>query len=169
MKRVIYLYIIACILLFMSCKQPISNCPEITNPIDWDGYNNVKTINENFCGDCNDFHFPTFSGKTIKVCGWIYVPIEGYGTFSYAQFDVSDEIFSDTPPGAGDQLITINGYRIIEDLMRKFDTCDLKQKCYITGELSLHQLSLNYYCVVNAGIILHNIDDIYFEGERSKQ
>jgi hypothetical protein len=159
MKRII-LFLIVLLLAFTGCKKRCEiDKPKDLQPIDWENYNDVYTVYHNLSASDKLDDMPV--GKKIKVAGWIRTNEH----ISADKFSIRTDSIN-----TGDHSsIQIIGTAISEDLQIKFDTCDLSKKCFIKGKIVL-QGAKTMYCTTYYGIIIiENIEDIYFDGERSEK
>jgi len=160
MKKIFILIIVLSIAGFSCNRKCGVDKPKNIKPIDWENYNDVHTVKWNYTDDCSDFTFHNDTGKTIKMYGWMFHPM-----------DVSPDLFcllsdsllveANNPKCA---MVYVGGIREEwERLKEKFDTSDLTKKCYVTGSLEFSNQSDNDCCLVTPSIGIMNADDIYFE------
>jgi hypothetical protein len=126
--------------------------PEDLCPIDWEDYNDVKTVYwncTNFCSD--DDHL---EGKIVEVCGW-----KVWGRDELC--DDSTFVLESSKPDAYSPKLRIFVYGL-SDLSVNFD---VTRKCFVTGQLYLpcqDEVSLiGKNCSRNIVTIL--ADSVYFE------
>ena len=178
MKSIIKILIIcgAVTALFVfSCKKP--NCkiefPDDIKPIDWEGYNDVNAVFWNFhTSDCRGSGYPT--GYIIKIYGKIDPSTFDYASSVFHSFflvceqehDFNFDYLNNYNYSA--PSVKIFCHTIGDELQDKFASCAFTEICYIKGELSIGALGGDDYydcCYTVPAVILHSIDDIYFEEE----
>ncbi len=114
MKKSIFIVASFIVLCITSCEIP---CPSISKPkdlqpIDWENYNDVKTVFYNCVKYCSEKS--VLEGKKVKVCGWKLKNLEG--------FAISD-----------DSINGSNGPAILIRLPKPEQNC----KFYIIGTITL--------------------------------
>lgn len=113
MKESIFIVASFIVLCITSCEIPCSpiSKPKDLQPIDWENYNDVKTVYYNCVKYCSEKS--VLEGKKVKVCGWKLKNLDG--------FAISDD--------------SINGSRpaISIRVPKPEQNC----KFYITGTISL--------------------------------
>ena len=138
--------------LLFSCQKN-TKPPKNLQPIDWGNYNEVKTVIDNYswrsCDDIPSGH----AGKTIKVCGLIYL----FGRLQ-SQFGLTDPSSEDYYNSVG---VTVSP-EIMDDFKSKLKTCDVTKKCYITGEFAIEMIHTQH-CSLSPVVFLNSVDDIYFK------
>ncbi|MDO9154869.1 MAG: hypothetical protein Q7U47_14375 [Paludibacter sp.] len=78
MKKIIFIVASFILLCITSCKIP---CPPISKPkdlqpIDWENYNDVKTVYYNCVKYCSEKSI--MEGRKVKVCGWKLKNLDGF-------------------------------------------------------------------------------------------
>ena len=130
-------------------------------PIDWENYNDVNTVWYNFhSNDCSTV--TRRPGKTIKIAGWLMQPggnLHEIGPEFLYLTNRPNQIFFSADPTVTVQV----SIECIDPLKIKFTNSDLTKKCYITGELTIEDLSINNGCMAIPLIWITDVDDIYFE------
>ncbi|MCL2041620.1 MAG: hypothetical protein FWG84_06250 [Bacteroidales bacterium] len=162
MKKLFVLVIVLFVAGF-SCKEK-DKCqidkPGNIKPIDWENYNDTHTVYWNYTGDCSDFTI----GQTdhiIKMYGWIFDP---QSVRPHDFYLLSDSLFveANNPKCA---MVRIQCFykEALEAIQTKFDTSDLKRRCYVTGSLIIFDRPNNDCCFTTPTITIMNADDVYFE------
>jgi hypothetical protein len=161
MKRII-LFLMVILLAVTGCRKECRVGNKNVPPIDWENYNDVTTVWNNLTHSYKD-DIPV--GRTIKVAGWIQHV--SYEDISAAEFDlVLDSAIDFNSHGIA---IRIEAFDIREELQAKFDTCNLKNKCFVKGKVELMVFKTMYCASYSGKIKLENIDNICFEEERSEK
>jgi hypothetical protein len=133
-------------------------------PINWESYNDVKTVYWNcytYCKDRDiiDYH----SGKQVKMYGWIFSAFDKY--LDYGDFTLIDDsllIHAPNPSNASQVRIQCFNSEELEGIKNKFETADLTSKCYVHGVLSLPCLHQMGCSKTRVEIFIESADDIYF-------
>ena len=167
MKYLIFLTTISLIFL-ASCKEKEDcKCNETKPlhnpfPIDWENYNDPYTIHWNF--RTNDCSTAEYTGKPIKIEGWILQPggvLQEIDPNHFYIVNAPNMIWSTCP------AITIDAAtpEVAELLKVKFKNSDLSLKCYITGKLIIQVVIEKACCYTFPVIEITNTDNIIFETE----
>jgi len=164
MKTLKYIVVLG-IFFLIACRPEIEK-PDDVLPIDWDNYNDVYTVYWNYRSKKCSTKTGT-TGKTIKVSGWVLknsILIHGGICHYFFLVDYPDRVPENRYGGS--ITIEVNTYYIGEEIKTMLDTCDFTKKCFIKGELMLGDMQEAPHCSIVPGIILHSIDDIYFETDK---
>jgi hypothetical protein len=125
----------AMLLLFAACEKGcIRKCPKDVKPIDWNNYNDVYTVDGNYCSLYSE-RKQEDEGKIIKISGWKVLSADLFALsddFNYAMYNHISGYA--TPP-----IVHIRGY-LGPGLQVMLDTSDLTKKCFIKGKLSLEPI-----------------------------
>jgi len=168
MKNTIFNYsivqLIVIVLLsfaYFSCKK---NCnidrPKNLKPIDWENYNDAYTVYWNYTGDCADFPLGK-TGKTIKMYGWIFQPTNVY-PHSFNLLSDSLLVEDGNPKCAMIRVQCFNAEEL-EKIKAKFDSSDLKKKCYIIGEIVVFDEPDNHCCLTSPDVLIEGTNSIFFD------
>ncbi|MDO9154868.1 MAG: hypothetical protein Q7U47_14370 [Paludibacter sp.] len=145
-------------------------CPSISKPLDfqlldWNNYNDVKTVDWNTHEYCSDTKIWELDKKHIKVYGWIFHGSHNKTVPYWDFYLINDSIYMYEP-----NTIKTTSIRVIcfnqEELNRlknKFDTTDLTKKCYVRGKLNISCLETMGCSVTAGGVIIESADSIFFE------
>jgi hypothetical protein len=158
MKKIFALIIVLSIAGFSCGKKCNIDKPKHLKPIDWENYNDVYTVKWNYTGDCS-VHYD--KEKIIKIYGWIFQPVTVAPNDFYL---LSDSLLIETHnPKCAMVRVQCFNKESLELIRAKFDTSDLKKKCYVTGKLVLFNLSNNDCCHTSPEIFVEKSDEILFE------
>ena len=168
MKKLSFLMILclaAILLLLANCGEPCKVVkPKDLKPIDWENYNDVKTVYWNTVKLYKDMsHKP----QTVKIAGYIiYSPIN-HMPFLCDDTTILQEIKQNNSisrksivgiAGISDYPSTDFG-----DVMRKILDGDLSKKCYIIGTTTLPAIHTGIPCSYTAVYIRTDTNNIYFQ------
>jgi len=181
MKSRVYFLVILCgVSLFaFSCERKCDieiEYPSDVMPICWEDYNDAYHVFWNiFKSDCSG---AGLTGKTIKISGkldYVFVHLShSYVLMSEHEHEHNDiydhihKIYNYTTPS-----VRVFSYFIHEEFQKKITSADLKEKCYIKGELGTSGITIDdthdQCCFTVPNIFLYSIDDIYFESDKNDE
>lgn len=157
--------------LILSCLLSCGiSCPPITKPqeyqpIDWEIFNDVKTVYWNTHEYCSDTKIWELKKSDIKVYGWIFHGSHNK-TVPYWDFNlIQDSVNMYDPNTIKTKSLRILCFSQIEleRLKNIFDTTDLTKKFYVRGKLDISCLETTGCSVTAGGVIIESADSIFFE------
>lgn len=157
MKKINLLLILSfAAVLFAACeKNCIGKRSKDVKPIDWENYNDVSTVYWNYVSLYSE-RKQEDEGKTIKISGW--------KAWSYDAFSLCDDAkYADRNLGYVAAFPHVDIYFNFPEAYTILDTCDLKKKCFIKGNLSFFIIKGGMCTKAEPIIEVTNINDIYFK------